>query len=252
MKKLLAYLPCYNEAENIETLSRSWAQQAPTLLERGYALEILPIDDKSRDNTLEIIRRLETELPDYTVIAHKVNKGLGGALDTALRDFMSKSAPGDVMAFMDGDNTHDPVYVHSMLDALEGGADCVIASRYRKGAEIHGVPGHRVLLSDCARLYYTLMLGVPGVRDYTCGYRLYSHDCIARGRRKYGDGLVTMRSFSCMMELLYKLSLSSCRFAEVPFSLRYDSKGGESKMRVVQTMRDSLTTALRLRTQKNR
>ena len=53
-----------------------------------------------------------------------------------------------------------------------------------------------------------------------------------------------------MMELLYKLHRCGCTFDEVPFSLRYDNKGGESKMRVLRTMKDSLKTAWLLRRDK--
>ena len=123
----------------------------------------------------------------------------------------------------------------------------VIASRYQGGAEVHGVPRHRLLLSDGAKLYYTLMLRVPGVKDYTCGYRAYTYESLQRARQAYGENLITQRSFACMMELLYKLYRCGCTFAEVPFTLYYDSKEGESKMNLGKTIRDSFLTALRLR-----
>ena len=50
-----------------------------------------------------------------------------------------------------------------------------------------------------------------------------------------------------MMELLYKLSLCGAKFEEVPFELRYDHKAGESKMRILKTIRESLITAASLR-----
>lgn len=247
MNKLIVYLPCYNEAENIEALTDLWLEEAPALEARGYLLELVPVDDKSTDNTLPLITRLAAEHAAVRVIAHQVNRNLGGVLDTAVRDFLQRAGDGDLMCVMDGDNTHKPAYVHPMLTALEKGADCVIASRYQKGAQTHGVPPIRLLLSDCARLYYTLVLRVPGVRDYTCGYRLYTRAALEKAAARYGDKLITRQTFSCMMELLYKLHRCGCRFAEVPFTLRYDDKGGASKMRVVKTMVDSLSTALKLR-----
>ena len=248
MNKLCAYLPCYNEAGNIEALVQNWLAAAADLRTQGYALEIVPVDDKSTDQTLAIVRRLEQTHPEVRVIAHAVNKNLGGVLDTAVRDFLQTAGTDDLMCVMDGDNTHKPQYIFAMLSKLSGGkTGCVIASRYQKGAETNGVPRHRLLLSDCARLYYTLMLRVPNVRDYTCGYRLYTRDALARAAEKYGKNLITRHTFSCMMELLYKLYRSGCQFAEVPFTLRYDDKQGDSKMRVLKTMADSLSTALRLR-----
>ena len=50
-----------------------------------------------------------------------------------------------------------------------------------------------------------------------------------------------------MMEVLYKLNLAGAKFDEVPFTLHYDHKEGKSKMRIIKTARESLSTALNLR-----
>ena len=249
MNKLCVYLPCYNEAKNIEALINQWLAESVKLQEQGFVLEIMPVDDKSTDPTLSIIRQLEQEHPgEVRVIAHSENKNLGGVLDTSIRDFLGNSDSGDLMCVMDGDNTHKPQYVFAMLSKMYAEkAGCVIASRYQQSAEINGVPKHRLLLSDCARLYYTIVLCVPNVRDYTCGYRLYRYEALDRASKMYGEKLITQRTFACMMELLYKLYKSGCKFAEVPFTLHYDDKEGDSKMRILKTMANSLSTALRLR-----
>ena len=80
-----------------------------------------------------------------------------------------------------------------------------------------------------------MLLRVRNVKDYTCGYRAYTFCIIDTAYQKFGDDLVARRSFACMMELLYKLSLCGARFEEVPFELRYDNKAGESKMRIFNT-----------------
>lgn len=249
MNKLYAYLPCYNESGNIQALVESWLSEKAALLEKGYELKIIPIDDKSTDHTLAIIRSLEETCPDVRVIAHKKNQNLGGALFTAVKDFLHRAEEGSLMCFMDGDNTHKPRFVHSMIEKIENGADCAIASRYQPGAEVNGVPSNRLALSDGAKLYYSAILHVPNVRDYTCGYRLYTYSILNRAYKKYKQDLITMRSFSCMMELLYKLHKAGCKFAEVPFILYYDNKVGSSKMRILNTIKDSLLTALKLRLQ---
>lgn len=247
MKKLFAYLPCYNEAGNIQALVEEWLAQEPRLREEGYALEIVPIDDASTDGTLDILRRLDDAHPQLRHLAHPQNKNLGGVLMTAVGDFLAQAGPEDLLCFMDADNTHKPRFVHAMLDALSGGAGCVIASRYQPGAKVTGLAKSRELFSAFARVYYTLVLHVPGVKDYTCGYRLYTRAALAAGVAAYGDRLVENRSFACMMELLYKLHLSGCAFAEVPFTLYYGEKEGASKMDLKKTIHDSLTVALRLR-----
>lgn len=246
MVKLNVYLPCYNEEGNIVPLVGEWLAEEDKLRAAGYELAIIPIDDKSRDNTLSLMRQLEAAHPQVRIIAHEENKNLGGGLNTALEDFLACCGEGDLMCVMDGDNTQKPRFIHAMLEQAKS-ADCVIASRYQKGAEVFGVPAARRFLSDGAKLYYTLVLRVPGVRDYTCGYRVYRYGAVRTARAMYGDELVTMRTFSCMMELLYKLHRSGASFREVPFSLYYDEKEGASKMRILNTVKDSFLTALQLK-----
>lgn len=252
MKKLYAYLPCYNESGNIQALIENWlAEEEILYTQECYALEIVAIDDKSTDNTLTIINAMSDKYTQVRVIAHNVNQNLGGALWTAVSDFLTRSSSEDLMCFMDGDNTHKPCFIHSMIQKLaDTSSDCIIASRYQPGAKINGVPSNRLALSDGAKFYYNFILHVPHVKDYTCGYRLYTHTIIETAYNKYGTDLITMKSFSCMMELLYKLYKSGCRFAEVPFTLYYDDKAGNSKMHILHTVKDSLITAVRLRLQK--
>ena len=249
--RLYVILPCYNEQDNIESLIENWLALSVDLAKRGYALRICPIDDGSRDHTREIIARLARGESRITPLIHPTNLGLGAGLRTGLKHFLNNGAQNDLAVLMDADNTHDPNYVFSMLDAIKSGqTDVVIASRYVATSKVVGVPKIRLFMSDGARLFYTLLLGVRGVKDYTCGYRLYSHAIVQRGYAAYGDALVTESSFACMMELLYKLSRVGARFREVPFTLRYDQKGGESKMRVLKTMQRSIRMAFRLRLSK--
>lgn len=248
MNKIFAVLPCYNEAENIEALLRKWLAINSLLNEMNYSLQIVGIDDKSTDNTLTIFYDFAKEFKNIIVIPHTVNLGLGGGVTTAFKFFIKKGGPGDYCVLMDGDNSHDPQFIFSMLKRIEqNNCDCVIASRYCSDSITVGVPRYRLLLTFLARLYYKTILNVSNVNDYTCGYRLYSYDIIKKATEVFKGNLVTRSSFACMMEVLYKLHLVGCRFAEIPFELRYDNKKGQSKMRVLATIKESLFTALELR-----
>lgn len=251
MKRLFIYLPCYNEAGNICTLIHDWMAEKDKLASEGYELYILPIDDKSTDNTKEIITELGNEISCVIPIFHQTNRNLGGVVNTAIDDFLQRSQKDDIMGLMDGDNTHKPRFVHSMLDKLSDTTTqhCVIASRYQHGAEIHGLQKSREWFSIFARIYYTAILHVPKVRDYTCGYRLYTKKALTKAKSVYREKLIENRSFACMMELLYKLHRTGCSFDEVPFTLYYDCKEGESKMNLKKTIKDSLLSALQLRFQ---
>lgn len=253
MKKLFAILPCYNEEKDITPLTDKWVEMIDKIKECDYITDIYCVDDKSKDNTNKVIREMEKQYPGSVhLIEHEVNKGLGGVLQTGFDFFYANGNAGDICVLMDGDNTHDPCYVVSMLEQINKGYDCIIASRYCDSSKTKGVSPFRLFLSWGARVYYTLVLGVKNVKDYTCGYRAYTYEIIAKAEEKFGQQFVEHRSFACMMEVLYKLSLLGAKFQEVPFELRYDNKEGESKMRLAKTIRESLVTAMKLRMQKKR
>ena len=251
MNKIFAILPCYNEGLNIGELIDSWCSQKDELLQSGYDLLVVGIDDCSTDNTGEVIESKSEQYENVALVAHAQNKGLCGGLNTAIEYFLENGSENDLMVLMDGDNTHNPKYVHEMVKKLETeNKDCIIASRYCENSDVIGVASHREFMSDMAKLYYSVMLRVPNVKDYTCGYRLYTYLIIEKLVEKYGKNPIKEKSFACMMELLYKLYTVGAAFGEVGFELRYDNKQGESKMKVIKTMKKSLTTAVKLRFQK--
>ena len=247
MKKIYAILPCYNEGQNIGLLIDEWNAQREKLSDSGYALMVVGIDDCSKDDTKQVISEKAQAYDNVALVAHEVNKGLCGGLNTAISYFLKNGEPGDYMVLMDGDNTHDPIYVHDMLNKVQKGKDCVIASRYCESSGVVGVAAHREFMSDMAKHYYSMVLKVPNVKDYTCGYRIYTYEILQKLIDKFGKDPIVEKSFACMMELLYKLYIVGAKFDETGFILRYDNKLGESKMHVFTTMKKSLTTALALK-----
>lgn len=243
------FLPCYNEEKNIGILIDQWIAQTKILDDAGYQLKVYAIDDCSTDNTKKIITdKVEEYGKVVNLIEHKENKNLSGGLNTSIATFLNIGEEGDLMCLMDGDATHSPIYIHNMFaKMIESKKDCIIASRYCKDSNVVGLAFYRKILSDFARIYYSCILRVPGVKDYTCGYRLYNYSCVSSLAEKFGPDPIKVKSFACMMEFLYKIYLSGGTFGETGFELRYDLKQGESKMRVGSTIKNSLSTALRLK-----
>ena len=248
MKKLMVGLPCYNEEENISPLIEKWMAQEEAIHQKGYQLKIHPLDDKSTDGTRQKLEEAKRKEPVVEPLFHEVNQNLGGSVKTLFHYFITHFGPGDLLVLMDGDNTHDPVYLLKMLETMkEEDKDVIIASRYQKGAQVIGVPPLRLVYSFLAGIYYRLVLSVKNVKDYTCGYRLYRYEAKKRAYESYGENLVERTSFACMMEVLYKLARTGATFGEIPFILRYDYKKGSSKIPLLQTIWDSVWTAASLR-----
>jgi dolichol-phosphate mannosyltransferase len=243
---LFAVLPCYNEDKNIINLVKAWKQQESKLLNKDIVLKLLIVNDGSSDDTFSVATELAEGNSNITVVSHEVNKGLGEALNTGI-NYVIMQENVKYMCIMDGDMTQHPLYIHSMLEKMEGEElDCVIASRYRPGSKVEGLSFFRKFLSSGARVVYTMKLRISKVRDYTCGYRLYKVNVLRALSKRYGVSILKEQSFACMLELLIKLSKENAKIAEVPFVLKYQLKEGQSKMDVVKTIKRSLDMIIRM------
>lgn len=246
MNKLFIILPCYNEEIHIKKLIKAWLTESKKL--ECYNIdkvEIVVVDDGSSDKTVDIVESLNKQ--EVTVIRHKTNKGLGETLNTGINYCLNKGSSSDYVCIMDGDYTHLPIYIHRMLKKMIWNQhDCVIASRYQEDSVINGVSKFRRKLSDFASMYYRITLQIPNVYDYTCGFRLYKMTILKRVSKKYGKKIIDETGFSCMVELLYKLAKIGASFGESSFNLRYDLKGGISKMKITKTIITSLTMPFKL------
>lgn len=249
MNTITVVLPAYNEDQNIEALVSRWQDFRKVLSEKyGLELEIVAVNDGSTDKTEEIAKRLEREYSNFTLVNHPHNKGLGEAVKTGIIHFLDNCPESRYMCLMDCDNTQDPSYITDMLDCIrQNGADVVIASRYRSGAQVKGLSRLRLMMSQGARYVFEMLLHVPGVRDYTCGYRVYSREILSTASLRFGNDLVAESGFTCMVELLFKLYTCGAVFGEIPFVLRYDYKKGASKMAVLKTAANSVRLAIKLK-----
>lgn len=236
-------LPAYNEAEALPRLLARLDRLPESSPELFADLRFLVVDDGSSDATAEAAGRW----PRVRLVRHERNLGLGQALLTGLTSALADPAASLVIT-MDADDTAGPEVVTSLaLRALQG-ADVVIASRYRPGAVVTGVPAGRRVISRAASWLCRLTFRYPGVRDYTSGFRAYSRSFLAAARAMWGDRLVTSHGVACQLELLWKGARAtggSVRFAEVPLVLHYDRKPGRSKLSLLPAAREALAWAVR-------
>jgi len=241
--RVLVVLPAYNEAQGLGALLQRLDQ---SMHEDGFRYQIIVVDDGSRDATARIAADHARYMPIH-IERHEANQGLGATIRDGLRVAVSHARDEDVIVVMDADNTHTPRLIRDMIRVVREGADVVIASRYRSGSYIRGVPIRRKLLSLGARFLLQLLFPTPGIRDYTCGYSAYRASVLTEAFRRYGDDFINQEGFQCMVDILIKLRRMALIFREVPLILRYDLKEGASKMKVVRTVRRTLGLIVRRR-----
>ncbi len=235
MSKIIFAIPFYDEELNIIPL----IEKIRKLSVPGYTNFIIAVDDGSTDETAKVLESLKGT--DMKIITHKKNQGLGKTLKDAFfsaHNYSKNTSTHEtnILVTLDGDNTHDPAYLNDMSRKIKNeNIHLVVASRYRIGSEIHGVPIHRKILSVIASFIFMICKPIPGIRDYSCGFRAFSMAFIDKALLKFGTNLIKLDGFACTLELLLKLSTLNGNFSEIPFDLRYDCKKSESKIKIIST-----------------
>jgi dolichol-phosphate mannosyltransferase len=236
-------LPVYNEEANIGQLLDHIDEH---LTDSFISYRVVAVDDGSSDRSAQILEECCGRQP-MDVYRHPVNQGLGATIRDGL-SFASKVAEDkDIVITMDADETHTPGLILRMVRMIREGHDVVIASRYQPGAAVRGLVLHRRIISWVASVMMRLVFPIPGVRDYTCGYRAYRADVLKAAMAKFGDRFVDQDGFQCMVDILLKLRKMPLVFGEVPLILRYDFKKGASKMRLVRTATNTLRLMMQRR-----
>jgi len=232
MKNSKAYiiLPAYNEEGSIQNLLEGIDNSM-----KDYNYRVILVDDGSTDGTKEIAGRFQDRM-SIDILSHQENRGLGEAIKTGFKWVINRLSVEDLVVTMDADNTHPPALIPVMIEEISKGGDVIIASRYRTGGGGIGLPYMRRLFSRGACLLFKIVFPLKGVSDYTSGYRIYSGKILHMAFRRYGEGFVSEKGFTCMSEILLKLARTGARFGEIPLVLRYDLKIGKSKINIVRTI----------------
>lgn len=225
---ILILLPAYNEEESLPRLMPKLQQ---TLSLVGEEYRILVCNDGSKDRTQAMLEQYAREMP-VEIIRHKINRGLGESSRDLFERAGEIAKEGDVLVRLDCDDTHEPEFIPSIVDKVRSGYDVVIASRFAAGGGQTGVNGYRAFISRGANLFMKIFFPIPGLKEYSCGFRGYRAEKVKEAIAFYGNNFIQLKGlgFTCTLEKLVKLKLISARFGEVPFMLRYDQKQSASKM----------------------
>jgi glycosyltransferase involved in cell wall biosynthesis len=134
MKTLSIVIPAYNEGKTIHLILDK--VKAVKLI-GGLQKEVIIVNDCSKDDTEEAIKRYQAANPELPIqyFKHEVNQGKGAALHTGIR-----IATGDMVIIQDADLEYDPEEYNILVKPiLDGFADVVYGSRFMGGRP------HRIL-----------------------------------------------------------------------------------------------------------
>lgn len=234
-------LPAFNESSGIETILHNISHQL-----EGLQYLLVVVNDGSTDDTLNILKKFQAK-PNLKIINHEKNLGLGTAMKTGITYISSVIHSDDILITMDADNTHPVELFPKLVKKIKDGSDVVIASRYAAGGCEVGLTNFRKILSGGASALLKLFFPIQNVNDYTSGYRAYSGKIIKKSNEFYGENLVSESGFTCMAEILIKLSHIDTTITEEGLILRYDLKRGKSKIKILRTILGYFRLILKLK-----
>lgn len=126
MPKLSVLMPVYNESRTLRTIVGR-VLSSPIDLD----IEIVAVDDGSKDDSVAILQELAASDPRIRVIVQPHNMGKGKAIRTAIEHMT-----GDIGIIQDADLEYDPhEYPRILKPILEGKADAVYGSRFATSEE---------------------------------------------------------------------------------------------------------------------
>jgi len=211
MAKLIIILPAVNEEKTIGTVIDQIPKNIPGIEE----IEILVIDDGSKDKTQEIALNKGVE-----VIKHARNLGLGVTFRRGIERALEKKA--DIIVNIDADGQFDSKDIPKLImPILDGRAAFVTASRFVSKDNRPKMP----LMKLCGNKLMSFIISkIIGQKfyDVSCGFRAYSRDAALR-MNLFGRFTYTQETF---IDLAYK----GISIVEVPVSVKGEREYGRSKV----------------------
>jgi glycosyltransferase involved in cell wall biosynthesis len=201
--QISAIVPVYNqEAEIHFLLNRLKEALKSTLL--NY--EIIIVNDGSRDNTLEILKKEEKLDEHIRVISYPQNKGKGYAVKRGIMH-----TRGDIVLFVDGDLEISPDAIKDYVKELQT-CDLVIASKSHPLSKVN-VPISRKLLSRAFNFYVQVATGIK-LKDTQSGFKAGNGNAL---RRVFN--IICIDRYAFDVELLAIATALNMRIKELPIEI---------------------------------
>lgn len=185
MSLLSVIVPCYNEEENVADFYTELMKNETFFSQKGLEVEILYIDDGSKDKTVENVKKLKEQDERVRLISFSRNFGKESAMFAGL-----EKSKGDYVVIMDVDLQDPPALLPEMFSYLEEGYDSVATRRVSR-------KGEPPIRSFFARCFYKLMkrISKTEIMDGARDYRLMTRQMV--------DAILQMREYHRFTKGIY-------------------------------------------------
>ena len=206
--KLVIQIPCLNEEATLPGTIADLPRAIPGI----DRIELLVVDDGSRDRTSEVARAHGA----HRVLRFPARRGLARAFDAGLREALAMGA--DVIVNTDADNQYVGADIAALVQPiLEGRAEMVVGARPIDRID-HFSPLKKALQKLGSRV--VRRLSSADVPDATSGFRAYSREAALR--------LTVLTNFTYTLETLIQASQKDISITHVP--IRTNPKLRESRL----------------------
>jgi glycosyltransferase involved in cell wall biosynthesis len=192
-------IPAYNEEATLAAVVRR-------VLNVPRLLEVVIVDDCSKDRTGEIAEEFASREPKLKVLHHPVNRGKTEALKTGFA-----STSGEIVIVQDADLEYDPSDIPEVIAPIVSGeADVVYGSRFlvRKAARVLYFYHY---VANRGLTFLSNMFTNVNLTDVETGYKAFRGEIIRQMT-------ITSSGFGFEIEVTAKVAKLRCRLYEVPIS----------------------------------
>lgn len=210
--KVTVILPAYNEEKTIFNVIKELI---------GMGLNIVVIDDGSKDNTNHIAHEMKKKKPEMIhIYRHRLNRGLGATLKTGIEAALFEKS--DIMVTFDADGQHNPKDIIKVVKPIiEEKVDVVIGKR-----DFNEMPLGKKLGNNIMNILTMLFYGIS-VKDSQSGLRAFN--------RKTAELMILhSRDYGISSEIIGEIGRNNLKMVEIPITTIYTdysrSKGTNTKV----------------------
>lgn len=204
--KIVVVMPAYNAEK---TLEKTYRDIPPGLID-----EIILVDDKSRDKTVKIAKKL-----GLTVFIHPNNLGYGGNQKTCYWEALKRKP--DIIVMLHPDYQYDATLMGELVKPIiDGRFDIMLGSRIRSRKEaLEGeMPLYKYLGNRLLTIIENIILGL-NLSEYHTGYRAYKREVLEKiPFQRFSNDFVFDQ------QMLIAAAKYGFKIGEIPVPVRYFSE----------------------------
>jgi len=224
-RTIAVVVPAYNEEKLIRRVVKTMPE---------YVDKIVVVDDKSRDKTVEVIRKHQNPSASGRIILiqHEKNRGVGAAMATGYKWVRDNEM--DVAVIMAGDAQMDPDDLPKLLDPIvEGRTDYAKGNRLFTGDAWNQIPRIRYLGNSFLSLLTKIASGYWHVADSQTGYTATTLQVL---QTLDWDGIY--KRYGVPNDILVRLNVYNFRVMDIPVKPVYNigEKSGIKLYEVIPRM----------------